>query len=395
MSEMVRDPRKLKGGAFVLVTPNGPEDGGDFGPNTTGTRTSGIQEALDYAKANRKDLYIAGGGLTEPVKGGVGYTLQETLRIPWNQNWCLDGGEYWLTYAGEEGDGVVIDSQMNCRIKLGVVVNARSPGAVVRISPTSKGPDSFSCVVASSFEFNALVGAGDVWGKPGAVQKSTGLLMDASRGGISANRIGIGEINACDVGVHVTQGCSGNDIEATWIHLTNLGLRIGDAGSANVCGNTIKAGISGDLKGTKGVQIFGQGNLLTINAHGNDPGQNIVLEETARDNLIIGLDLADGFTNRAANPTNRIIPAHPVGFSVATPPFPAPGEEIVNQYPYTVLVRILHPGRVNGWVETDANGASETFQGHLAVGQTLVLSPGERIIFAYDDPPAWRWKAVG
>ncbi len=394
MNEVMENPKKVKGGAYVLVTPNGPEDGGDFGPRTTGTRTSGIQEALDHAKGNRKDLYIAGGGLTEPFKGGVGYQLQETLRIPWNQNWRLDGGEYWLTYAGESGDGVVIDSQMNCRIKLGVVVNSRSPGAVVRICPTSKGPDNFRCAVASTFQFNALVGAGDVWGKGGAVQRSTGLLMDASGGPISGNKVQVREINACDVGVHLTQGCSGNDIEATWIHLTNLGLRIGDEGSPNVRGNTIKAGISGDLKGTKGVQIFGQRNLLTINAHGNDPGQNMIFEETARDNLIIALDLADGFTNRAAIPTNRIIPACPVEFSLATPPIPASGEEVVNRYPYTVLVRIVRPGRVTGWIEKDANGASEAFQGNLFVGQTLVLSPGQGIIFTYDEPPAWRWKAV-
>ena len=34
---------------YVVVTPEGPDDGGDFGPNTPGTRTAGIQEALNYA----------------------------------------------------------------------------------------------------------------------------------------------------------------------------------------------------------------------------------------------------------------------------------------------------------------------------------------------------------
>lgn len=113
----------------VLVTPNGPEDGGDFGPKTTGTKTSGIQEALDFAKENQKDVYIAGGGLTKAFKGGVRYVLDETLRIPWNQNWRVDGGEYWLIYRPKRGDAVVIDSQMNCRIKMGLVVNAQSPDA--------------------------------------------------------------------------------------------------------------------------------------------------------------------------------------------------------------------------------------------------------------------------
>ncbi len=31
-------------------------------------------------------------------------------------------------------------------------------GAVVRLAPTTKGPDDFACCVASTFEFNGLVG---------------------------------------------------------------------------------------------------------------------------------------------------------------------------------------------------------------------------------------------
>jgi hypothetical protein len=34
---------------FVLITPNGPDDGGDFGPNTPDTTTDGIQEAVNEA----------------------------------------------------------------------------------------------------------------------------------------------------------------------------------------------------------------------------------------------------------------------------------------------------------------------------------------------------------
>jgi len=37
-----------------MVTPGGPEDGGDFGSETTNTKNSGIQDALDCAKGNKK-----------------------------------------------------------------------------------------------------------------------------------------------------------------------------------------------------------------------------------------------------------------------------------------------------------------------------------------------------
>ena len=39
--------RNVQGKPTVIVTPNGPNDGGDFGPNTPSTTTAGIQEAVN------------------------------------------------------------------------------------------------------------------------------------------------------------------------------------------------------------------------------------------------------------------------------------------------------------------------------------------------------------
>ena len=55
----------MKPKPYVSVTLEGPDDGGDFGRNTPGTRTGGIQEALDYAHAHSRDVWIWGG------RGGV------------------------------------------------------------------------------------------------------------------------------------------------------------------------------------------------------------------------------------------------------------------------------------------------------------------------------------
>lgn len=284
---------------------------------------------------------------------------------------------------------------MNCRIKLGLVVNTQSPGAVVRMNPTSKGPDKLRCIVASRFEFNGMVGAGAVWGKSGAEQKSTGLLMDCSDGGgINGNKILIPEINACDLGIHITQGCSANHIEATWIHLTNLGIKIGDAQSPNVGEHIIQAGVSGDLPETAGVQIFGQRNFLTISAHAHDEGKNVIFEGPAKDNLIVAVNLANGITNNATIPTNRIISTWPIGFSVDTPSVPASGEKVVNRHPYTIEARIVSAGQVAEWIETDANGDSQRFSDSLFTGQRFILEPGEGIGFSYTEAPEWRWKVL-
>lgn len=70
---------------WVLVTPQGPDDGGDFGPCTPGTRTSGIQEALDHAHTFCREVYICGGrgGLHqgEGVARNI-YALAEAERLP-------------------------------------------------------------------------------------------------------------------------------------------------------------------------------------------------------------------------------------------------------------------------------------------------------------------------
>jgi len=375
---------------YIVVTPNGPEDGGDFGPKTPGTKTSGLQEALNRAHEEVKDVYIVGGGSNHQLRKGVSYRLDETLRIPWMQNWRLDGGEYAVFYTGEQGDAVVIDSQMNCRLKFGLIAMQKSDGAVVRIAPTTKGPDNFVCCVASTFEFNGLVGAGDVWGKS-SNQKSTGLLLDTSHAGISGNRIFILEVNGCRVGACLMQGSHNNLVEAQWIHLTNLGIQLGDTNAPEVSGNRIIAGISGDIPHTTGVQVFGHHNSLWLDVLSADPERSLVLEEPAHDNLILSTDLAGGFTNRAKRPTNRLI-APFAADTVTTPPVPASDQELVNRNLVPVQVQILTAGKVLQWAQTDAKGQSCTLQTGLTPGQTFILNPGDKVRFTYQEALTWSWK---
>jgi hypothetical protein len=46
------------GGAnTVTVTANGPKDGGNYGPNTPGTTTDGLQEALTHLRIREEGRY--------------------------------------------------------------------------------------------------------------------------------------------------------------------------------------------------------------------------------------------------------------------------------------------------------------------------------------------------
>lgn len=431
---------------YVSVTLNGPDDGGDFGPHTPGTRTSGIQEALDYAHANCRDLYIYGGrgglhqgqGLSDNV-----YYLDETLQVPWSQDFTLGGGNYVLEYRRNTGHAIRLDSQMNCRYKFGLIVSP-SPEAVVCIRPQTPGPDDFTVVTASLFDFSAVVSSHP---------QGVGILLDSTYGPIVNSKIFAEETNTQGIGVYLTdaggtgQWLSNNQIQVLYgnqYHATGpaIGLRLGDPGSRKIVHNRLDLSLHAPrgahfdpqtkryvtvedfVSSTSiGAQIYAQRNLLSLAFFGQrGPGCDLVFEPDARDNSLFVFDLPNGLTNRAMVPTNKVIPNWPVGFAIPTPPVPASGEYATNTTSFGVQVLILSPGQVSEWTIADPGStpqttphnlslvdnlrqaplplapdqppAWQTIQGGLFAGQSLILEPGEQISFTYAQAPTWRWKAL-
>jgi hypothetical protein len=288
--------RGNRGRNQIVVSPNGPEDGGDFGPKTPGTRTSGLQEALDAAKAQAKDVYVAGGSWTADKTTPVVYQLNATLHIPWMQNFRLDSGQSVLNYTPKNGDAVVFDSQMSCSYRLGLVVSA-SDGATVRMQPTTAGPDRFKVITSTEFVFNALVGGGGAW--PGGeaynsnLDKSrrwtgTGLWLDGSEGSIDANKITVIETVGCATGLLLTGGVSRNTIEETNIHLCRDHIRLGGQDDARPSDNRIEAFMDCQgIESASGARVYGSRNLLTLSARHFPQGPQLVFEKSANDNLAI------------------------------------------------------------------------------------------------------------
>ncbi|MBI4551144.1 MAG: hypothetical protein HY710_02665 [Candidatus Latescibacteria bacterium] len=431
---------------YVFVTLQGPDDGGDFGPNTPGTKTSGIQEALDYAHAHCRDVYIWGG--RGGMHDGEGmpyniYTLDETLRVPWSQDFRVDGGNALFAYQKTTGHAIHIDSQMNCRYKFGLITS-QSPDAAVAIKPETPGPDDFVVVTASLFDFSAVVSS-----HPDGV----GILIDSSKGPIINSLIFAEETNTVGTGVYVTdnggvgQWISNNRIHVPYgnqYHATGrcTGLRLGDPGSQKIVHNRFEMsfhaprGAHFDSERKRyviiedfvpddaiGADIFAQRNVLTFSLFGKRaPGQDIVFEPDSRDNTVFAFDLPNGITNKARMPTNKVVPNWTVGFDVPTPPMPASGDEVVNTNPYTMQVIILTPGAVSEWTIADAEGTAQTIPHNLSLvdnltrpprpippprpssaqtisaglvaGQTFILEPGDRVSFTYTQAPTWRWKAL-
>ena len=398
---------------YVYVTLGGPEDGGDFGPKTPGTKTGGIQEALDYAHKHHRDVYVWGGrcGVYQgkPDCGGV-YELQETLEIPWNQDFRMDGGHYILNYSRKTGDAVVIDSQMNCRYKLGLIVSASS-GAGVRIAPRTPGPDDITVVEASEFEFAAVCSRG------------TGIVLSATEGPIVNSRIFAEETNTGKRAVFLTgtRGIINNSIEVMYNNQYHAiapctCLQVGDVDSKNIHHNRFQMSVYAPVglyldpatkqfailedseiyKETTGARIFAQNNQFSLSFYGRErtPGTDIVFEASAKDNTVRASNLPNGITNHATTPTNRVVLSNPAGFSVNTPSFPASGETVVNRSSYPVDIFILSAGEVREWTIADAEGNSQTLRAGLTSGQTFRLEPADSVAFTYQKRPAWRWKAV-
>jgi hypothetical protein len=431
---------------YVTVTLEGPHDGGDFGPNTSGTRTGGIQEAIDCARDMCRDVYIWGGrgGLHkgEGIPHNI-YHLDETLCIPWSQDFRLDGGNALFAYRGASGPAILIDSQMNCRYKLGLIVSS-SPDPVVWVRPESPGPDDFVVITASVFDFSAIVSSH---------AEGTALKLDTAFGPIINSSFFAEETNSMKTGLHLSDnGGKGYSLSNNTIRIPygnqyhalghSVGLRLGDPGSNKILHNVIEGsyhaprGAHFDEKEKRyvtiegyvgeqaiGADIFAQRNRLSLSFFGpRQPGYDLIFEPEAQDNTVEVFTLPNGVTNRSDHPTNRIIPNWSVGFEVETPTMPASGERLVNRSSMTVQALILDAGQVQSWTLTDAGStaqrkpynlslvdtlkgpsrpdpsprlpAEQTFTAGLYPGQAIILEPGDAIAFTYSHAPSWRWKAL-
>jgi hypothetical protein len=403
---------------IVRVTLDGPDDGGDFGPNTPGTGTGGIQEALDYAHTYCRDVYIYGGrgGFQDiDMKGSNIYTLHETLRIPWSQDFRLDGGNYLLHYLPKTGDAVIVDSQMSCRFKFGLVVSNSEDGAGFHIMPHNEGPDKFSVITTTVFDFSAIVTVGE----------AVGILLDASQGAIVQNTILSDETNTRGIGIYLTtKGSNKGIIDNTFRVVFNqqghasancTNLRVGDPGVTNIRDNHFEMtlysprGVYLDEKlmrwiepdgfippdSAMGAQIFAQNNRFDLKFYGKrSPGNDLVFEEGSRNNTVFAYNLPNGLTNRAPTSNNRVIPNWSVGFDLATPPVPGSGSVLVNTTCFLVEVMITDPGQVSAWSLFDANGTEQAFLAGLHAGQAFSLEPGEAVKLSYGKAPGWRWRAL-
>ena len=380
---------------YVVVSPNGPTDGGDYGPHTPGTQTSGLQEAFDFAKDNVREVYVIGGSVTSADSPPVVYNLETTLHIPWGQDWNCEGGNYIMNFTQTSGDCLWVDCQMTCDLKFGSVhaPNIES-GALVKLKPETPGPDTFIAFGARRVRLGSIIAGPKGKDKPGRV---VGLHIDASFGAICAPYISTAQIKNCDVGILMDPAQGGQGIldcviESPIIKNCDTSIKVNTGYY-----NRIIAAMDADAGSALGADLSGgYENNYTLTWLSDFPaGKALVLGPGARDNLIYAMNLPDGgITNNATRATNRIIPLKPVGFKATTPAIPPTGSALENRQPYPMWVTILTPGEAIRWTVTDSNGQSNTVSSKLLAGQAFYLEPGDKITLHYSQAPTWKWKAL-
>ncbi|MEZ6047563.1 MAG: hypothetical protein R3C11_18675 [Planctomycetaceae bacterium] len=336
------------------------------------------------------------------IRGGL--LSYETLRIPWMQDFRIDGGEYVIQYRPETGDAITIDSAMSCHYKFGII-SSNSNGAVMKIQPASEGPDRFHVFTTTTIHINALVGGGGAWLGGEAFNneldqdhdwKGVGLWLDGSIGSLNDNKITLIEVVGCNKSVLLTGRCSNNWIDAPFLHLSQTHLQLGTADDHQfVSRNRIRAAMDGQgIKNSVGARVYGSANILELTSAQTSPGNDLVWEAPARDNLVLTSKLINGITNNAKYPNNRVVAAGGNSSSVITPALPDSGTEIVNREGSSVEITFLKPGVVFSWTINSSSAEPLHIESALYPGQSIRLAPGESLRLDYQVKPEWKWRSL-
>ena len=361
---------------YVIVSPQGPSDGGSFGPDTAGTQTGGFEEAFEYAIDNNKEIFIVGGP-------NVTYNIQKQLVIPPAENLHVDGGNYVMNFTQTTGDCLVIDSGKNCKYKFGDVQAPNlQNGSLVRVLPQNPHPDDVISFEKSTLKLGMLTG-------PSNVGSVAGFEQDGTIG----NEIFINKIENCGTGLLVTNG-DADSIECRYIKNCATMLQVESGSGMQITCSLDPAGMAGL---PIGANLLGGNNAIYNLTYLADfaAGDALVLGNSLQDNLIYALDLPnDGITDNANVKTNRIITTNAVGFDITTPAVAATGTYVENDTAFTVVVLVLTEGSVSSWSIKDSDGNIATVSAGLYAGQSMLLDPGDSIRFNYSSAPTWAWRAI-
>ena len=377
---------------YVVVTPNGPFDGGDFGSQTPGTKTAGIQEAIDYALYSKpqRNVWICGKQDMQTRSGD--YQISKTIYIPPSQGFIIDGGFYLLGNVPDSGPVIHIDSSMNCRYRFGLIGCADKRHPAVLIKPEKMLPiDTWASPVVTVLDFRAEALLGG----------SHGLSIDATVGTIGGNTFYVNEIASSQIGLSMIsrkpRDIGDNYIRVVRSHGNTVSqAQIGDELTLpeSISQNLIDIRLNNDgIKESVGMNIVSaSNNIIHILGSFSEPGKGLIFGPKAMNNRVTATSLKGGFTNNADNPTNHLIFTNSSDYNIETPAVPSSDEYLTNRYPFTIEVIVIEPGQISCSSVKDHQGRNVVINAPLTPGQNFILRPADSIKFTYEKPLKWTWR---
>ncbi len=374
-----------KGGPCIVLA---YDDTGDFGPATTGTKTAGWQEAIDYCVAHARDLY---------VKGGFGgrkaiYHIDDTIRFPAAQDFRVDGGVYVINFKGPDPtvDAVRIDSAMNCEYHLGLIVYG-GRGAGLRIKPEKPVPiDGFPVVIETQINSQGIADPAPF--TAGARDAGMGLVIDASVAGVNYTKMYFASIlnfKQC-ISISGERGFYANEFTCEHLHTNAHGSTLATIDRTSNS-NRFRFGIGVDQGATDvtGIELEGFRNTFDLASRGGGfaAGKELVLRSTSEGNQINVLtqqDVLSMITDEAERPTNQI--------TWAGPPAPVrtvlgePGKWTYTQRLYPATVTLTGGSDAKSTLQRGADSATIT----SPVGRDIQMSVGDLLIVECQSAPELR-----
>ncbi len=410
------------GKPIVTVSPYGisigspgvtqPNNGADFGPDTNGTKTYGINEAISSIANDTGPVSTGGGGIVQlgggaykpsvPIVVYPGVTLQGAKRFPRSvvpSAYTLTGvpsiqptgtGDTIQTTQYPEGGTDNVTNVSITVMGLEVYGTGSSGSSAVHLSNTDHcavvGCDVKSCYNGITFDVISPSGAGE--GGYSSIEDNS--VATYSNYGIynffnTQMRIINNQFDAPNPGALAaiisersnTAVISGNVIQGV-IETNMIGIWLDEVVS-DPTSNTIVSGnvvVGGSGTGTVGIEISGASETL------------ITIEGNHINAVTTPISYPAGLTKTRITGNNGF---NPQAFAITTPAVPASGTELVNPFPFPVSLYALTAGTVSAVKITDVFGNPQTFSGALNVGKLYDLGPQDGITLTYSAAPTWAW----
>ncbi len=262
----------------------------------TGTKTNGLQEAINYAQMFGFDLNVPGGGYTSNPGTDVSIIwCQEPLIFAPLEKMAVDVDSVSVMFSPTHvrGNAIIFDSALMATVRWGGQIGYAGDMAAIAFKPTTEIPLSGGkAIVDCKFEFCAVAGYGNI--DPDAKI----ISMDGTDGPITNNIFEFVELNNGAYSLHmdgVGNGVVNNKITIGEAHqATKVGVAVGVSGGygTTTFGNEISARVE-PAAGATGVDVYGKDNLMMLNVSSQEgmPTVGLNLQPSARKNTIISSKL--------------------------------------------------------------------------------------------------------